>query len=117
MNRFVSIILLVLLLFGAWSIYHSPTAMANFDSTKSPVIYTTDAGTSITLAWAFFAIAVAVVWFALGALLSSLDPYLGYMYFRFTIELFMILVLRQKDFKMPDRSRDGGGSGKTNRVG
>lgn len=117
MNRFVSIILLVLLLIGAWSIYHSPAAMANFDSTKSPVIYTTEAGNSITLAWAFFAIAVAVVWFALGVLLSSLDPYLGYVYFRFTIELFMILVLRQKDFKMPDRSREGGGSGKTNRVG
>ncbi|KKT28876.1 MAG: hypothetical protein UW16_C0041G0002 [Microgenomates group bacterium GW2011_GWC1_44_10] len=116
MNRLVAILLLMAVLFGAWSVSSSPTAMASFDPANSPVLFTTDEGTPITLAWALFVLVAFVAWFALGVLLSSISPDLGYLYFRFTIELFVIFVLRQKDFKMSEK-RGGNGSGNTSRVG
>ena len=116
MNRLVAILILMAVLFGAWSVSSSPTAMASFDPANSPVLFTTEEGTPITLAWALFVLVAFVAWFALGVLLSSISPDLGYIYFRFMIELFVIFVLRQKNSKMSEKKGNGSNYG-PRRVG
>lgn len=116
-NRLVAILILITVLFGAWSTYNSPSAMAAFDPSNSIVLFTLEDGTPITAAWLLFVVIAFIAWFALGVLLSSISPDLGYVYFRITIELFVVIVLRQKDFKMPVPKKKSEGSGKMGNVG
>lgn len=110
MNRFWAILLLALILFGGWSFYNSPTAMASLDPSNSPVLFTYE-GRDISLAYVLFFVVIFIAWLALGVLIFSFDPYVGYTYFRVSIELFVIHVLRQKDFKLPKRTGEGSGDG------
>src|SRR5258706_8408987 len=101
MNRWVAFILLLAIVFGGWFLLANTGIATLFDVSNSPILFTYE-GTVITLAWLFWAVFLFIVWVAVFVSLSTLDPFLGYLFLRFSVELIVIYGLRQKKFKMPE---------------
>lgn len=115
MKRSTALFLLLVIIVGGWALCTFTSVSNLLDTQTSPVIFVTEDGTNITLAWIFWVVLFVVAWLGLTVFGYTISPGVGDSIFY--IGYWVFLLVFDKDHDSSSSSFGGSGSGRSGRGG